>query len=178
MKTRQTIKITTLVALLIIIASCGGPKRPSAKSVDSFMEFLTLKIDLTEKSFDNFMIGVPKEGDKMTGFMLPTMHKMMLKQIKEERLSINTSTTFEADEKTKKLSEDLKAAGINIIEAYIEGGENELAKVKTLVAQGETISSPNVIALLDKFEMRLKKEYDAFDKIQKELAKEYGIIMY
>jgi hypothetical protein len=175
----KSFKTTTLASLLIILISCGGPKRPSANGVDSFMEFLTLKIDLAESSFDNFMIGIPKKGDdKMIGFMMPTLHKMMMKQIKEERVSINTSRTFEADEKTKKLSEELKEAGINIIEAYIQGGEQELDEVKTLVAKGETINSPNVTALLSKFEVRLKKEYNTFDKIQKELAKEYNIIMY
>ena len=174
----KTFKTTTLATLLIILISCGGPKPPSAKGVDSFMEFLTLKIDLTERTFDNFMIGIPKGNDKTIGFMMPTLHKMMMKQIKEERVSINTSKTFEADEKTKKLSEELKAAGINIIEAYIQGGEQELDEVKALVAKGETINSPNISALLSKFEKRLKKEYDKFDKIQKELAKEYDIIMY
>lgn len=176
----KKVKIATLASLLLVLISCGGgeAERPAANQVDAFMEFLILKLDLTKKCYSNFMINVPVEHNMVTRGMVVTMHELMLKQMKDERKSIETSTTFEADEIAKKQSEALKAAAIDIIDAYIEGGEQELAEVKTLVSQGETINSPKVIELLDKFDQRMAAKYEVFNKKQEEMAKEFGISLY
>lgn len=176
----MSFKTNTLVVLLLsamTLVSCKE-KRPSAKDVDTFMESLTLRMDLSKHSYDNYINSIPQQHDIISRGMTVTLFDLMVKQIGEERTKIDACKTFEADEFTKEKSIALKASATDIIDAFLDGGKQEIGQVKTLVSQGQTISSPDVIRLIDQFEARMKTKYEAFGKLQKELAQAYDITVY
>lgn len=170
--------LSYVVVLMSLIGmfSCG-PKRPSAEQVDTFMENLSLRMNMTKDNYMRFVNTLPEKNDIMSGTVVKTTHEFILKGMKEERELINACKPF-ADESTKAKSEALKQAAIDVIDTYIDGSGHELADVKTIISQGKTSHSPEVSDLLRAFETRLNAKYEAYSKIQADLAKDFGITVY
>lgn len=162
---------------LIGLFSCG-PKRPSAEQVDTFMENLSLRMNMTKDHYMRFVNTLPEQHDIMSGTIVKTTHEFISKEMQNERELINACKPFEADESAKAKSEALKQAAIDVIDTYLDGATHELEQVKTLVSQGKTGRSPEISDLLQTFELRLSSKYEAYSKLQTDLAKDFGITVY
>lgn len=171
--------LSSVIVLMSLIGmfSCGA-KRPSAEQVDTFMENLSLRMNMTKDNYMRFVNTLPEKNDMMSGTIVKTTHELISKEMKKERELINACKPFDADESAKAKSEALKQAAIGVIDTYIDGSEHELADVKTLITQGKTSHSPEVSDLLRAFETRLATNYEAYSKLQADLAKEFGITIY
>lgn len=174
---KTAISYTVLFLSLIGLFSCG-PKRPSAEQVDTFIESLSLRMNMTKDHYMRFVNTLPEKSDIMSGTITQTTHEFILKGMKEERELINACKPFDADESAKTKSEALKQAAIDVIDTYIDGANHELADVKTIISKGKTSHSPEVSDLLKTFETRLNTKYEAYSKIQADLAKDFGITVY
>ncbi len=174
---KRVLSYVVVLMSLIGMFSCGA-KRPSAEQVDTFMENLSLRMNMTRDNYMRFVNTLPEKNDIMSGTVVKTTHEIILKGMKEERGLINACKAFEADESAKAKSEALKQAAIDVIDTYIDGAEHELADVKTIISQGKTSRSPEVSDLLKRFETRLNAKYEAYSKIQADLAKDFGITVY
>jgi hypothetical protein len=177
MKTPKTMAAISLLILTLAISGCG-PKRPSVGQVDAFMENLIMRMDMTKNAYNTFINSIPEEENMVAASIMPTMFKVMGDQMEENRKFIGEHKTFEADDSTKIRSEALKKAAIDVVDTYIDGTKNEIDEIKKLASRGRTQGDPEIIELLDKFESRLVPKYEAFAKIQKELSKDFGIILY
>lgn len=171
--------LSSVIVLMSLIGmfSCG-PKRPSAEQVDTFMESLSLRMNMTKDNYMRFVNTLPEKHDIMSGTIVKTTHELISKEMKKERELIKACKPFEADESAKAKSEALKQAAIDIIDTYIDGTTHELEQVKTIVSQGKTSHSPEVSDLLQTFETRLNSKYEAYSKLQVDLAKDFGITVY
>ncbi len=174
---KRVLSYVVVLMSLIGMFSCG-PKRPSAEQVDTFMKNLSLRMNMTKDNYMRFVNTLPEKNDIMSGTVVKTTHEFILKGMKEERELINACKPFDADESTKAKSEALKQAAIDVIDTYIDGAGHELADVKTMVSQGKTSRSAEVSDLLKAFETRLNAKYEAYSKIQADLAKDFGITVY
>ncbi len=168
--------VVVLVSLTGMFAC--GPKRPSAAQVDTFMENLSLRMNMTKDNYMRFVNTLPEKQDIVSGTVVKATHELISKEMKKERELINACKPFDADESAKTKSEALKQAAGDVIDTYIDGSEHELAEVKTIISQGKTSHSPEVSDLLKAFETRLSAKYEAYGKLQADLAKDFGITVY
>ncbi len=162
---------------LFVLISCG-PEKPNAGQVDDFIEQLILRMDMTRHSYENFVNNIPEKHDGLSRGMIVTIYDLMYTQMKRERPLAEEVMPFEADDFARKKSLALKQAALTVIDTYIEGASTELSEIKTLISEGKTINSVEVQNLFLIFEGRLQSAYDAFGKIQQELANAYAITLY
>ena len=173
----KPISSIVLFVFAISLFSCG-PKRPSAEQVDQFMENLSLRLNMSKEHYMRFVNTLPQEQNVVAGSMAQTVLDFSTKGLKEERRLIDQYEPFKSDEDTKAKSEALKQAAIAIIDTYIDGSSKEMQEVVSAIKKGKVASSPEVGKQLGEFESRLNTTYDAYDKIQTELAKAYNITLY
>ena len=176
MKNKLT-SAATIFLLSLTLVACGGGGRPSAESVDNLMESLSLRLDMAKKAYDSYVIMLPTEGGVMSGSMAQVGYDVMLKSLKEQQDYLAKTETFESDAFAKEKSEALKKATKDILDAYDSGAKNELADALKLAKQGKNMESPEMAEKLAAFEESLVPKYEAFAKVQAELAKEYNIIL-
>jgi hypothetical protein len=161
----------SFAVLLIFITGCSEPSYYGPNTAGGQMDYLGLKIELAESSYDMYIA----LQETMPGQQ--SMYDIMVESFATELQGAKDSRSYDNPDEYIQPNDGLalKEAAINIIETYISVAETELTQVKD---ERLRWLSDRCQWYYEGGNIRIQEAYEAYGVIQQKIADEHGIRLY